>query len=156
MDCHFYPWSWNRFQRLFRSHFLHGVIVFLLIFSHEHFETAPGFLFLFVEVVDDHSDKQIESEEWTEYNEEHKVKVHVYVSFSNRLTSHLKRNIQLQTKMHFLIKFSARRWIWNQLTSLESIASFIIWIQPLNVATWKRHKYALPTWSKFIGEFSHV
>lgn len=30
-------------------------------------------------------------------------------------------------------------------TSRESMASFIIWIQPLNVATWKRHRYALPT-----------
>jgi hypothetical protein len=35
--------------------------------------------------------------------------------------------------------------IFKNYTSLESIASFMIWIHPLNVATWKRHKYALPT-----------
>lgn len=35
-----YLWSWNSFQGLFGTHFLHGVVVFLLIVRHEHFERA--------------------------------------------------------------------------------------------------------------------
>ena len=42
--------------------------------------------------------------------------------------------------------------LWGELTFLESTASAIIFIHPLKVATWKRHKYAQPTWSNFISE----
>ena len=41
------------------------------------------------------------------------------------------------------------------LTSLESIASFMIGTQPLNVAVWKRQIYAAATLSKLMGELTH-
>lgn len=38
-------------------------------------------------------------------------------------------------------------------TPLASTASAITSIQPSNVATWNKAKYAIPTWSKDILEF---
>lgn len=36
------------------------------------------------------------------------------------------------------------------------MASYIIPVHPLKVAVWKRQRYALPTWSKFITELIQV
>ena len=36
----FYPWSWNRFDRFFLSHFFHRSVVFFLILSHKHFQRS--------------------------------------------------------------------------------------------------------------------
>lgn len=85
-------WSRDGLQRLLRSHFLHGVVVFLLIIRHEHLEGAAGSLLLLVEVIDDHSDKQVQREERSEDDEEHKVQVHVDVGLPDRLLAHLQGN----------------------------------------------------------------
>lgn len=58
-----YLGSRNGFQRFLGPHLFHGVVILLLILSHEHLQAAAGFLLLLVEVVDDNSDKQVKSKE---------------------------------------------------------------------------------------------
>lgn len=87
-----HPRSRNCFQRLLVAHFLHGVVIFLLILCHEHLERATGFLLLFVKVVDNHSDKQVEGKKRSKYNEKHEVKIHVNVRFANRLLVDLQKS----------------------------------------------------------------
>lgn len=82
--------SGNSFQRFLGAHLLHGAVVFLLVFCHEHFERATGFLLLLVEIVNDDSNKEIEREEGAEDNKEDKVEVHVDIDFSLRLLVHLR------------------------------------------------------------------
>lgn len=51
-----------------------------------------SYLFLLlVEVIDDHTNEEIEGEEGAKYDENHKVDVHVDVDLINRLVFHLKR-----------------------------------------------------------------
>lgn len=57
---------------------------------------------MFVKVVDDYSDEQVESEEWPEYDEEYEVKVHVDVCLADRLAAHLKRKKLLKTLVTML------------------------------------------------------
>lgn len=146
-----YPRPRDSFQRLLRAHLFHCVVVLFLILRHEHFQRATGFLLLLVEVVDDDTDEQVEGEERPEDDEEHEVEVHVDVGLANRLLAHLSKDSR-ETIVNRIDEMTED----PELTSRESMASFMIWIQPLNVATWNRHRYAFPTWSKFIGEFSHV
>ena len=47
-------------------------------------------LLLLIEVVNDHSNEEIQREERPKDNEEHKVDVHANVDFSNGLVSNLK------------------------------------------------------------------
>lgn len=136
-----YPRSRNGFQRLLIAHFLHGVVIFLLIFRHEHLKRSAGFLLLLIKIVDDHSDKQIEGKKRSKYNEKHEVEIHVNVRFANRLLV----NLQMIVLRVITCKSIENRNYIAILTSLESIASFMIWIHPLKVATWNRHKYAFPT-----------
>lgn len=50
-----------------------------------------SYLFLLlVEVINDHTDEEIEGEEGAKYDENHKVDVHVDVDFIIRLVFHLK------------------------------------------------------------------
>lgn len=49
-------------------------------------------LFLFIEIINDDSNKQVKSEERTENNKEHEVEIHVNVSFSNWLLVELEIN----------------------------------------------------------------
>ncbi len=50
---------------------------------------------------------------------------------------------------------STTLWRGTALTSRESMASFMMGTQPLNVATWKSAMYAFPTWSKVMRELTH-
>lgn len=51
-----------------------------------------SYLFLLlIEVVNDHTNEEIEGEEGAEYDEDHKVDVHVDVDLIVRLVFHLKR-----------------------------------------------------------------
>ena len=47
-------------------------------------------LFLFIEIIDDNSNKQVKREEGSEDDEEYKVEIHVQVTFANWLLSNLK------------------------------------------------------------------
>lgn len=47
-------------------------------------------LFLFIEIIDDNSNKQVKREEGSEDDEEYKVEIHVQVTFTNWLLSNLK------------------------------------------------------------------
>lgn len=48
--------------------------------------------FLLIEIVNNDTDEEIESEEGAKYNEDDKVKVHVEVDLSDGLFLHLKPN----------------------------------------------------------------
>lgn len=85
--------SWNGFERFLRAHLLHGTVILLLILRHEHLQGSAGFLLLFVEIIDDDSNEEIEREERAEDDEENKVKVHVDVDFLFGLLIHLKCNM---------------------------------------------------------------
>lgn len=87
--CITYPRSRNGFQRLLIAHFLHGVVIFLLIFRHEHLEGAASLFLLLVKVVDDHTNEQVEGKKRSKYNEKHEIEVHVNVCFTNRLLANL-------------------------------------------------------------------
>lgn len=43
------------------------------------------FFLLLVEIVNNHTDKQIEREKRTENDEKHKIKIHINIFFANRL-----------------------------------------------------------------------
>ena len=47
-------------------------------------------LLLFIEIIDDNSNKQVKREEGSEDDEEYKVEIHVQVTFTNWLLSNLK------------------------------------------------------------------
>lgn len=49
--------------------------------------------FLLIEIVNDHSDEEVEGEEGPKYDEDDKVKVHVEVDFSDGLLLHLNNTI---------------------------------------------------------------
>lgn len=59
---HAYPWPRDGLHRFLRTHLLHGIIVLFLIICHEHLKGPTSFLLLFIEIIDDNSDKQIQSE----------------------------------------------------------------------------------------------
>ena len=50
-------------------------------------------LFLFIEVIDDNTNKQVERKEGPKDDEEDKVQIHVQIDFTNRLLSDLKKKI---------------------------------------------------------------
>lgn len=66
-----------------------------------------SYLFLLlVEVINDHTDEEIEGEEGAKYDENHKVDVHVDVDLIVRLVFHLKekqKNIDLNNELLFLL-----------------------------------------------------
>lgn len=98
-----YPRPRNGFQWLFIAHFLHGVVILLLIFRHKHLEGSTGLLLLLVKVVDDHTDEQVEGKKRPKYNEKHEVEIHVNVRLANRLL------VDLQTDFHSLESTAAGR-----------------------------------------------
>lgn len=52
------------------------------------------FFLLFVEVIDNHTNKQVKSKKRTKNNKKHKIKVHVIIDFTNWLFSvRLKKKI---------------------------------------------------------------
>lgn len=66
-----------------------------------------SYLFLLlVEVINDHTDEEIEGEEGAKYDENHKVDVHVDVDLIVRLVFHLKEKqkmIDLNNELLFLL-----------------------------------------------------
>lgn len=64
-------------------------------------------LLLLVEVINDHTDEEIEGEEGAKYDENHKVDVHVDVDLIVRLVFHLKekQNIIIALKNELLFLF---------------------------------------------------
>ena len=58
-------------------------------------EKGTYLFLLLVEVVNDHTDEEVEGEEGTEDDEDNKVDVHVDVVFINRLVFHLNRDEKL-------------------------------------------------------------
>lgn len=67
-----------------------------------------SYLFLLlVEIINDHTNEEIEREEGAKYDENHKVDVHVDVDFIIRLVFHLKRkkNMILDLNNELLLLF---------------------------------------------------
>lgn len=87
-----YPWTWNGFKWFLATHLFHSVVIFLLIFCHEHLEGTSCLFLLFVKVIDDHTNEQIKGKKRSKYNEEYKIEIHVDVRFTNWLF------VELQTK----------------------------------------------------------
>ena len=77
------------FERFLGAHLFHGAVVLFLVLGHKHLQGSAGFFLLFVKVVDDDSNKEVEREEGAENDEENKVEVHVNVDFFFRLLVHL-------------------------------------------------------------------
>lgn len=50
-------------------------------------------LFLFIEIINDDSNKQVKSEERTKNNKEHEVEIHVNIGFSDWLFVELEINL---------------------------------------------------------------
>jgi hypothetical protein len=127
-------------------------------FSKIHWDCSKNYLdylvLLFVELVNDDSDQEVESEEAAEDNERHEVEVHVDVHLTMRLKQILSYftivNKTLQSNcwrlskstmfhLHFL---NLPRFIFNKcqnvtwlFISTESMASFMMSVQPFHVAT---------------------
>ena len=66
---------WKSFDRFFVSGLLHGGDVLLLVVSHEGVQGGAAFVFLFIELVYDDADKEVESKETSEHNEGHEKTV---------------------------------------------------------------------------------
>lgn len=70
---------------------------------------------MFIEIIDDDSNKQIEREKGSTYNEEHEVQIHVNICLSNWLLSQLeqneniesinKENNRMESKVYFILQF---------------------------------------------------
>lgn len=111
-----------------------------------------------VEVVDDHTNEEVECEEGSKYDEDHKVDIHVDVDFIVWLVFNLRQranNYFLETTV-FVSKYTPdsktlvinhysesykdnQNMESNAPTPLESTAAYIMSIQPLNVAFQKRY-----------------
>ena len=86
--------------------------------------SADYFSFLLIEVVDDHTDEEIQREERTKDDEENEIDENVHIRFSFGLNIDLSRST---TSSRWSIRAAQR-------TSLASAASAMISIHPLNVA----------------------
>ena len=76
----------NDFLRFFPPQLFHGSIVVLLAFSQKHFQnTSFVLLFESIEVIDDDTDEQVQSEKTSTDDKDHKVKVVVLGGFIFRL-----------------------------------------------------------------------
>jgi len=87
-----------------------------------------------IKVVNNDTDEEIEGEKGAEYDEDHKVEVHVEVDFSDGLFLHLKPDSSMSQLVTGAYLW-CRPWKYiDILTPLESTAACIISIHPLNVA----------------------
>jgi hypothetical protein len=105
---------------------------------------------LLIEIVQNDTDKQVERKKRAKYNEEYEVDQHYIALLSTRLLVYLgkkMRNIKMTQYLHLQNKHTS----WAM-----SLASAIISVQPLNVATCNKAKYELATLSKLIRELIHV
>ena len=68
------------FQWLLAAGFLHGGDVLLLVLRHESVQRA-AFILLFIELVNDHANKKVESKEAAEHNEGNKEEIGIDVGF---------------------------------------------------------------------------
>ena len=90
-------WSGQRFGRFLLASLLHGKHVLLLVLRHEGVQRAAAFVLLFIELVDNDTDKEIEGEEAAEDDEEDEVHVHVDAVLSVRLFVELELGIPFYT-----------------------------------------------------------
>jgi len=67
------------------SHFLHGIVVFLLIIRHEHFQWAACLFLLLIKVVNDDPNEEVERKEGAKDDEDDKVDVHDEIVLPVRL-----------------------------------------------------------------------
>ena len=88
---------WKSFDRFLVARLLHGGDVLLLVLRHEGVQRAAAFVLLFIELVDNDTDKEIEGEEAAEDDEEDEVHVHVDAVLSVRLFVELELRIPFYT-----------------------------------------------------------
>ena len=53
---------------------------------------------MFIKIVNDHTNEQVEGEEWAKNDEEHEVEVHVDVDLADRLLTKLQNEVEELTK----------------------------------------------------------
>jgi len=65
---------------------------------------------LLVEIVDDHSDEEVQSEKWSKDDEKYKVKVHVDVNLTDGLLTNLSEKICFTHWIRLSLQYKKAFW----------------------------------------------